>query len=221
MMNISLFGDRSKRTLNSHRKSEKPEDVWRRGLLYDDRSKKGVNYLRKHFSAIRSDDDFREIVQEANTIFYEKIVQPGFILMSSLDTFFIGICEIVAIHHLSSSKSHLMLNIDDFIPPLEDELRRKETKRSDKLKRFWHPLDGENNPNPEEDLLRKEKIEIVQGIFRIMPSHCKDKLMMFYGKGFSWNEIAEMVQESPTSIRMSAKRCKDQFVKKYNEEKNK
>jgi RNA polymerase sigma factor (sigma-70 family) len=133
-----------------------------------------------------SEDDAKDLFQEATILIYEKAQQPGFQLTSQFSTFFIGISR-----NLWMSKRQKKSASEVTIP--------EEAK---------YIPDG----NPDADLLHSERGKLFYKALRQLGEDCQKVLELFFQK-YSMEEIAQKMGFGSADYAKRRKgQCKDRLV---------
>lgn len=133
-----------------------------------------------------SEDDAKDLFQEATILVYEKAQRPDFQLTSQFSTYFIGICR-----NLWMSKRQKKSASEVTIP--------EEAK---------YIPDG----NPEMDLLQAERGKLFHQALRQLGEDCQKVMELFFQK-YSMEEIAQKMGFGSADYAKRRKgQCKDRLV---------
>ena len=140
-----------------------------------------------------SDDDARDLFQEALLVFIKKLQNPDFELTAQPKTYLYAVCRNLWLKQLQ---------------------KRKKTKGSIQI-------DDPNNLIPlvhvdglEEKQEMEVKFELISDILAQLNSDCKQLLISFYYKKMPLKEIAQIMEYSSGFVKVKKKRCMDSLKKK-------
>lgn len=140
-----------------------------------------------------SEDDARDLFQEALLIFIKKLQTPDFKLTAQPKTYLYAVCRNLWLKQLE---------------------KRKKTKGTIQI-------DDPNNLIPlihvdgiEEKKIIEGKHELISEILQQLKGDCKQLLMSFYFKKMPLKEIAKIMEYSDGFVKVKKKRCMDNLKKK-------
>lgn len=140
-----------------------------------------------------SEEDARDLFQEAILVFIKKLQLPDFELTAQPKTYIYAVCRNLWLKQLQKrKKTKAIIQIDDpnnLIPLIQiDEIEEKKAV--------------------------EEKHELIGEILSQANEDCKQLLVAFYFKKMSLKEIAETMNYSSGFVKVKKKRCMDALKKK-------
>lgn len=165
--------------------------------------KKNLAFLQKQFGL--SEDDCKDVFQEAFIILYRNIV-AGLLkdITSSLSTYFTGICI---------NKAHELLRYNNKQPRSETRFRNMDNIKikEDKIEEILQLEDDVAS-------FTERKEALVRQIVRRLPSPCKELLWGFFRDNLNMKTLAQMYDySSEDSVKVTKHRCQNKFKKRFNE----
>jgi len=140
-----------------------------------------------------SEEDARDIFQEALLVFIKKLQTPNFELTAQPKTYLYAVCRNLWLKQLQKKKRHKgTIQIDDpdnTIALIQvDEIAEKKAIEA--------------------------KHELISEIMEEISGDCKELLMSFYFKKMPLKEIAAIMDYSEGFVKVKKKRCMDALKKK-------
>ncbi len=140
-----------------------------------------------------SEEDARDIFQEALLIFIKKLQSPDFKLTAQPKTYLYAVCRNLWLKQLEKRKKKKgTIQIDDpnnLIPLIDvDEIEEKK--------------------------IVEEKHELISEILQQLKGDCKQLLLSFYFKKMPLKEIAQIMDYSDGFVKVKKKRCMDSLKKR-------
>jgi RNA polymerase sigma-70 factor (ECF subfamily) len=161
-----------------------------------------LSFLQNRYGL--SEDDCKDVFQEAFIILYENIKSGKLtVLTSSLSTYFISICRNKALESLRSSSKFVAEDDELSISLMSGEIRQ------DKLESLLSLED--------DDIIERQKEDLVRVIVKNLPSPCNELLWGFYRDNLSIKTLADMYNYSEGSAKVTKHRCCEKFRIRYNE----
>lgn len=140
-----------------------------------------------------SNEDARDMFQEALLVFIKKLQTPDFTLTAQPKTYLYAVCRNLWLKQLQKrKKTKGTIQIDD----------------PDKMIPLVH-VDG-----VEEKKVIEEKHELISEILAQLNGDCKELLLSFYFKKMPLKEIAKIMDYSDGFVKVKKKRCMDALKKK-------
>lgn len=165
--------------------------------------KKTLSFLQNRYGL--SEDDCKDVFQEAFIILYENIQKGKLVdLTSSLSTYFISICKNKALEFNRMNQKYVNEDNEMSMTLINNDIQ------SDKLDALL-ALDDDD------ELIVEQKEALVRGIVKELPSPCNEILWGFYRDNLSLKALAEMYNYSEGSAKVTKHRCSEKFRIRYNE----
>lgn len=165
--------------------------------------KKTLSFLKNRYGL--SEDDCKDVFQEAFIILYENIQKGKLVdLTSSLSTYFISICKNKALEFNRMNQKYVNEDNEMSMTLINNDIQ------SDKLDALL-ALDDDD------ELIVEQKEALVRGIVKELPSPCNEILWGFYRDNLSLKALAEMYNYSEGSAKVTKHRCSEKFRIRYNE----
>lgn len=169
---------------------------------YRDRT---LTYLHNTF--LLSIEDCEDVFQEASIILYRAAVDGKLDnLVSSLFTYFIGICNNKAHEQIRANDKLQLSSIDVFSSEEGEQRYNVILSKADKI---LNMIDSN-------DKAECERNNIIQELVRKLPSPCNKILWAFYRDALSMKAIAQMFNyASEGTAKVTKHRCQEKFRKSY------
>ena len=164
--------------------------------------KKILNFLQNRYGL--SEDDCKDVFQEAFIILYENI-QSGKLteLTSSLSTYFVSICRNKALEFLRGSSRFIAEDDELSISLMSGEIQEEKLESLLSLEDYY--------------IIERQKEDLVRSIVKDLPSPCNELLWGFYRDNLSLKALADMYNYSEGSAKVTKHRCCEKFRIRYNE----
>ena len=166
---------------------------------------KSFAFLQKNYSLDINDSD--AVFQDSLVVLWQKLQgvdDDGIKNMTSTSTFFLTICK-NKVRELLRSKGKIANVIDDDVYDFSRTNAFKQ-ENIDYLLTF----------DTEDDIIKREKDEILHNIVKDLPQPCDDLLWGFYGDDLSLKELAEKYNyKSEGTVKVTKHRCLQKLIARY------
>ena len=133
-----------------------------------------------------TEQDARDIFQDALVVLYNKAIDPGFVLTSSLLTYIYSVCRFMWLKHLRKKSHHEVTISDTMVYIGEGDL--------------------------EQAFIEREKYKLVREKFDLLPKDCQKILDMFFDR-MKMAEISNAMGHASVGYTNKRKsKCKDKLI---------
>ena len=163
--------------------------------------RKTLNFLNSKYSAL-PDESIRDIIQDAyvtlhNNIKAQKVDGPQY-------PYFLKICINLSLKALRKQGNNTVVRITD------TDIQQKNTISMDKVRSIQQVCE-------EQEVITKEKKQLVYEALSQMASRCKELLWSYYADELSWATIAGLYGLRNADVaKTQASRCRQTFKEKFN-----
>lgn len=155
-------------------------------------------FIRKHFTLTESECE--DVCSKSLETFYKQVNKSGFLLTSTLKSYFLGICKNKAMEELREKSK---------MPKDEKAMERIYEDRFD-MDRVDTVLSIDIEPS-----IEQQRMELVRKIVKDLPEPCNTLLWGQYWDCHKTSVLANMVDSSQEAVRQKLTRCRKKFEQRF------
>lgn len=171
-----------------------------------------LGYLSRHFAGLTAEDR-EDVLQEAMLTLWQQLTsgrQPETVGLTSLSSYFCGICRICAIEEAKRRHQDPVMLADDILTDVDPD---------EGLRRIDYLIRLDEEADDHADSITRRKAALVRQMVRSLPAPCNELLWSLYRDGLTMRALAQLYHYASEAVaRVMSHNCRQKFARRYAEE---